>query len=145
MESTSHISVQYVDGDEGFDLVYSIRAQVFQFEHGVEEESELDGHEHISHHYLAYVDGEAVGTARWRMTLGGKVKLERFAVLKEWRGMGVGAALCETILANIPSGPDVFLEALEEVTGFYGKFGFENEGECYLAEGLLHRKMVLRR
>nr|GFD49624.1 hypothetical protein [Tanacetum cinerariifolium] len=51
-------------------------------------------------HYLARVDGQPAGAARWRPTANG-VKLERFAVLDEFRNQGVGEALVKQVLADV--------------------------------------------
>ena len=75
------LHIIYVSEDAEFEAVYDIRAKVFQDEHGVPEELEVDGHDHVAHHYLALLDGVPVGTARWRITLGGKAKLERVDTL----------------------------------------------------------------
>lgn len=143
------IQVQYVEEDQDFELIYQIRAAVFQEEYGLDEEAELDGHEHISHHYLASIKVDQdqwlpVGTARWRMTMAGKAKLERFAVLKSHRHTGIGRALATAILKQVPRGREVFLEALEPVIGFYERLGFIPEGEPYEVEGLKHIRMRLK-
>jgi predicted GNAT family N-acyltransferase len=135
------IKICYVEDDEDFATVYRIRAAVFQAEHAVDEETEIDGNEHISHHYLAFVDGLPVGTARWRMTQSGKAKLERFAVLSTYRNQGIGRALAETILKHVPAHRPVFLEALVNVVGFYEKLGFVTVGEPYEEAGLMHVRM----
>lgn len=135
------IHVRYVEDDEDFAAVYRIRAAVFQGEHALDEETEIDGHEHISHHYLALADGLPVGTARWRMTMNGKAKLERFAVLSTYRHQGVGRALAEAILRHVPAHRPVYLEALVNVVGFYEKLGFKPVGEPYEEAGLPHVRM----
>lgn len=145
MDAPLDIQIRYVEDDDDFGRVYAIRAAVFQKEHGLAEEAEIDGHEHISHHYLAIADGVAVGTARWRMTMAGKAKLERFAVFSTYRKQGVGRALTETMLRHVPANRPVFVEALGDVVGFYEKMGFEAEGEPFEAHGLPHQRMTLKR
>jgi predicted GNAT family N-acyltransferase len=139
--ASPEISIRYVEDDEEFALVYRIRAAVFQQEHALDEETEIDGNEHISHHYLAFSDGLPVGTARWRMTMNGKAKLERFAVLPAYRNQGIGRALAEAILRQVPAHRPVYLEALVNVAGFYEKLGFVPVGEPYEEAGLPHIKM----
>ena len=75
----------------GADLesVFNIREAVFVKEQEVPQEEEYDDFEESSTHFLAMVGNEPAGTARWRTTDKG-IKLERFAVLKSFRGKGVG-------------------------------------------------------
>ena len=79
---------------------FKIRKKVFVEEQEVDDSEEYEFEEE-STHFIAEINGTYVGTARWRKTDKG-VKLERFAVLKEYRSMGVGAALVQTVIQNIP-------------------------------------------
>ena len=133
-----------VSEDHEYELVYDIRSDVFQEEYDVPEEDELDGNDHIAHHYLALADGEAVGTARWRISLGGKIKLERIAVLKEFRKLGVGKLLMDRVLKDIPKNRQVYLHAMLGSIGFYEKFGFVSDGEQFEEAGVDHQKMILQ-
>lgn len=127
--------------DEAFEAVYDIRRKVFVEEQGVPETEEYDGYEPISHHYLATVDGQVAGCARWRITPWQSIKLERFAVLKPFRGLGVGRALLQTILRDLPSGYPVYLHAQESAVPFYEKNNFLVEGERFWECEIPHFKM----
>lgn len=140
----TQVSVQTVSTDREFEMVFAIRQKVLQEEFGVPEEFDLDGHDHIAHHYLALVDGKAVGTARWRITLGRKVKLERFAVLPELRGEGIGKALLESVLEAVPRDMETYLEAHGDVVPFYEAYGFQPDGQAYDVSGIPHQRMVYR-
>jgi GNAT superfamily N-acetyltransferase len=78
---------------------WDIRKVVFVVEQECPEELEWEFEEE-STHYLAFLNGKAVGTARWRVTEKG-IKLERFAVLKEARGKGVGSSLVKYLLEEL--------------------------------------------
>src|SRR5690606_41970150 len=86
------------------DLVFKIRELVSVIEQQVDAAEEYDEFETSSNHVLASIDGSPVGTARWRFTENG-VKLERFAVLEEARGNGVGQALVAAVLADVEADP----------------------------------------
>ena len=60
--------------------------------------------EHVSRHYLAYVDGEAVGYARTRQHLFDSPENINYfvCVLPEHRGRGIGAALVSRLDADCP-------------------------------------------
>ena len=134
-----------VHTDKEFEVVFALREKILQEELNVPEEFDLDGNDHIAHHYLAYQNGTPVGTARWRVTLGRKVKLERFAVLPEHRGAGLGRQLLEAVLKDAPPGLEVYLEAHAEVVPFYEKHGFVADGDSYNVSDIPHQRMVFPR
>ena len=80
--------------DAIFKDVKSIRTQVFVEEQGVPETLEHDEYEALSSHFLVFDQKKAVATARWRRTKDG-IKLERFAVLPNYRGKGIGKFLVQ--------------------------------------------------
>ncbi|MCB9235754.1 MAG: GNAT family N-acetyltransferase [Bacteroidia bacterium] len=141
----AEILVYRVTDDSEFDLIFDIRRTVFTGEQNVSEEDEFDGHDHISHHYIAYFGDKACGTARWRITPSGKIKLERFAVLKEFRGKGVGEALVKAVLSQLPKNFKIYLHAQVQVIPFYEKLGFTAEGPEFDECDIMHRKMVFEK
>ena len=123
--------------------VYDIRRLVFIEEQHCPPEFEWE-HEDESVHFLAEVNGIPAGTARWRQTNEG-FKLQRFAVLKEFRGMGIGQALVAAVLKDLPADAQyVYLHGQIQACALYEKFGFEREGEEFDEVGIRHYKMVLR-
>lgn len=121
--------------------IYEVRRQVFVEEQGVSKEEEYDEYETTSTHLLIKMDEKIVGTCRYRNTVMG-VKLERFAVLKKFRGLGVGAVLLKEVLNQIDSSQQVYLHAQVQVVDFYTKFGFRKEGKVFKEAGIHHFKMV---
>lgn len=126
---------------------FSIREKVFVVEQKVDAKDEYDEFEEISTHFLAILDDIPVGTARWRFTDKG-IKLERFAVLQEARGKGVGQALVREVLNDINSvsaskGKMKYLHAQLTAVPLYSKFGFEKEGEIFEECNIQHYKMSL--
>ena len=110
-------------------------------EQNVPEDVEIDQYEDISNHIVALLDEEFIGTARWRKTEDG-IKLERFAVLKEKRGLGIGKKLVEFILEKIKNEPFVYLHAQDHVISFYKKFGFIPVEDHFYEGGISHQKMI---
>ena len=121
--------------------IYEVRRQVFVEEQGVSKEEEYDEYETTSTHLLIKMGKKIVGTCRYRNTVMG-VKLERFAVLKKFRGLGVGAVLVKEGLNQIDSSQQVYLHAQVQVVDFYTKFGFRKEGKVFKEAGIHHFKMV---
>jgi predicted GNAT family N-acyltransferase len=98
-------------------------------------------HEEESTHYLALLDGEPVGTARWRETENG-IKLERFAVLAVARNKGIGSALVQALTQELgTTGKLLYLHAQLEAAPLYAKFGFKPKGENFWEAGIEHVKM----
>jgi predicted GNAT family N-acyltransferase len=142
MSSNPEIVVKKVHSAKELDAIFDIRHEVFVEEQKVSPELEYDKFEDTSEHFIAYADGVACGTARWRKTPNG-YKLERFAVLKTYRGRKIGSALVQAVLEDLPSQDDVYLHAQVAASSLYDRFGFKREGETFEEAGILHYKMVL--
>jgi predicted GNAT family N-acyltransferase len=126
---------------------FRIRELVFVAEQRVPASEEYDTFEETSRHFLAFVDGVACGTARWRYTDKG-IKLERFAILKEYRNRKVGSALVQALLQDIKSQPlsegkILYLHAQLSAMPLYAKFDFVPVGEMFEECNIQHYKMVL--
>jgi predicted GNAT family N-acyltransferase len=65
------------------------------------------------------------------------------AVLKAWRGQGVGAAMLAVLIdaARARGDHEVALSAQTHALGFYRRFGFTNEGPEYIEAGIPHQAM----
>ena len=131
------------------DAAFTIREKVFVQEQGVPFELENDQHDRqaSTRHYLARAaDGCPAGAARWRSTAGNGVKLERFAVLSEFRNQKIGAALLQAVLADVwaelPTA-EIYLNAQLRAVPFYERHGFEKVGAQFEEAGIQHYKMML--
>jgi predicted GNAT family N-acyltransferase len=127
----------------------AIREKVFVIEQNVSKEEEYDEFEETSRHFLALLEDKPVGTARWRFTEKG-IKLERFAVLSEARGKGVGQALVRNILQDVQNFPNtaqkmIYLHAQITAMPLYKKFGFQAVGEQFEEANIQHYKMILKK
>src|SRR5262245_10062346 len=100
--SIAGLSIRKIQSEKELEDAFAIRKKVFVEEQKVPERDELDEYESSSTHFLAELNGEPCGTARWRHTSEGKIKLERFAVLGEFRGKGIGQAIVRAVLADVP-------------------------------------------
>ncbi|CBK43435.1 putative Acetyltransferase, GNAT family [Nitrospira defluvii] len=133
--------VELTDWTTTGSAIRAIRETVFIHEQGVPVELEWDGLDSACAHVLAWNNrGEAIGTARMQQngTIG------RMAVLKDWRGRGVGRALLRTLLdlATRRGLSRVTLSAQTHALGFYERAGFDVVGEPFIDAGIPHRKMV---
>lgn len=126
--------------------IFEIRRKVFVIEQSVDPAEEYDSYEEVSTHFLAKYHGIAAGTCRFRKTDYG-IKLERFAVLKEFRGKGIGAKLVtsclEKIAENIGNEINIYLHAQTHAESFYAQFGFVKVGDLFVEAEIEHYKMQL--
>lgn len=138
------INVFRTQTEEDLQKVFGIRRKVFVEEQQVGEAEEYE-FEDESVHFLALADGIPAGAARWRRTDKG-IKLERFAVLPEYRSAGVGSALVSAVLDDIPQDAEfVYLHAQLTAVGLYKKFGFREVGDMFEEANIQHYKMVWKK
>lgn len=143
------VTVRKITQQQDLEKAFQIREEVFVIEQEVAPEEEYDEYEDTSTHFLALdADSNPCGTARWRKTDNG-IKLERFAVLKKFRGTGVGRLLVSSVLEDIEKNEDkepiIYMHAQSHAISFYKKFGFAKEGKEFDECGIMHFKMTLRK
>ncbi len=68
------------------------------------------------------------------------------AVLKEWRGHGIGSAILKCLLdiATTKNYSSIFLNAQVSVLGFYENHGFSAVGDVFDDAAIPHRKMIYK-
>lgn len=134
-----------IEKTQDFAACLAIRLKVFVEEQHVPLEEERDAYDDEAMHFLAWLDGEPVGTAR--VILKGEIgKIGRVAVLPQARGTGLGAGLIRAALDALRGQPGVdraVLGAQTHAIGFYEKLGFAAYGPQYLDAGIPHRDMAL--
>jgi len=137
-----NLKIQLVKTKEEYDDILEIRKQVFVREQNVPESIEIE-YESVSSHVICFLDGNPVGTGRWRRSDFG-IKLERFAVLKKYRGLGIGKEIVNFILSQISSNKTIYLHAQEAVVDFYKKLGFSVSGKQFFEAKIPHSKMIYK-
>jgi predicted GNAT family N-acyltransferase len=138
------IQIQLITTSDILQKAFDIRREVFVIEQMVSETEEYD-QEDVSTHFIALYDGLPVGTARYRTTPNG-IKLERFAILKPFRSMGVGSAILQHMLQELSAFEGlIYLHAQLTAMGLYSKFGFEAIGEQFDEAGIQHYKMTYQK
>jgi predicted GNAT family N-acyltransferase len=134
--------VEKIKDRETLSKAMKIREEVFVKEQKVAPEEEYDAFENIASHFIVYDGKKEIGTARWRHTEKG-IKLERFAVIKVYRGKGVGSLLVKAVLEDIFSHSantkkTIYLHGQVTAMGLYEKFGFEKIGSLFVECGIDH-------
>lgn len=130
------------DKDELFKKAMQIRYTVFIEEQHVDKNLEYDGLDFESIHFIVIVDDKPIATARYRETEEG-VKIERMAVLKEYRNLAYGHLLLSHILKDVkPSKQKIYLSAQQDALNFYKTKGFKIDGDQFLEANIKHYKMI---
>jgi len=123
-----------------------IRETVFVFEQGFNEEFDTLDNDNNCIHFLVYIEDKAVATARvFYNNEHSGYSIGRYAVLKEYRGKGIGAYLMKEIekyLFDKYGHISVGLSSQKRAIGFYEKQGYKQIGEFYLDEGYPHIYMI---
>jgi predicted GNAT family N-acyltransferase len=117
---------------------------VFVREQGVPAAIEMDRDDKRALHFLAFTAQRAVGTARIVMRYR-KAKIGRMAVLKAYRGRGIGTKLLKRaiVIAKKQGAQQIYLHAQVPVISFYEAMAFQCVGPVFKEAGIPHRKMIL--
>ena len=142
MSGATTFDIQTVSWSAHATTLQAIRRAVFVIEQHVPEEDEWDDQDAASQHVLALVDNVPVGSGR----LLPDGHIGRMAVLKPWRGQGVGRALLAALLvmARQRGYIEAVLHAQTHALNFYKKQGFLESGPEFMEAGIPHRVMRLK-
>jgi predicted GNAT family N-acyltransferase len=135
----SDIEIVVTSFAENNKQIFGIRKTVFVIEQSVPEDIEMDDLDAEARHVLAFVDGVPVGTGR--ITSEGRIG--RMAVLRKYRGRGVGREILRA-LADIGRSyalDRLCLSAQCHAIPFYERMGFVAQGDVYEEAGIPHRWM----
>ena len=132
---------------------FAVRHKVFVDEQGVPVELERDERDADADHFVASVDGRAIGAVRLVVEPAGFEgvpaehgqvgHLGRLAVLAEARGSGLGAGLLSAVEDRAAKRGLrlVYLGAQTHAVGFYERLGYHAYGAEFDDAGLPHRHM----
>ena len=119
-----------------------IRETVFIQEQSVPKMEEWDGSDEESWHFLARTETNVpIGCARLMQS----GQIGRMAVLREHRGLGIGALLLESVVTQakeLKMDP-IFLHAQTYALEFYEKAGFIAHGSEFMDANIPHFAMTL--
>lgn len=139
-ERESEFSVNRAEYARDVDALRAVREPVFVQEQQVPIELEWDAFDPQCVHVLARDrTGRPIGTGR----LTPERKIGRMAVLREWRGKGVGEAMLRALLDEAAHHrlPEVRLHAQVSALSFYAKHGFVPIGDRFMEAGIEHQTM----
>lgn len=117
-----------------------VRAMVFIAEQKVPRELEFDEDDKTAEHFITF-DARHMVLGCARLLKSGRIG--RVAVLRPFRGRGIGEALMKAVLerAKARGMTDVHLAAQVQAMPFYERLGFEPFGDEFDEAGIAHRMM----
>lgn len=134
-------SVKYGSWDQLQQDAKLIRKLVFISEQNISEQDEWDDQDAISQHFVVYDQNQPIATAR----LLANNSVGRVAVLKAYRGQGIGRLIMLEIIAyaQAQKRPNLQLSSQVHAISFYEKLGFSIQGDEYDECGIPHIEMVM--
>lgn len=144
-KNPDRIVVREVNTADEMEEVFLIRDEVFVEEQALTNDARFDPDDRKSIHFLAWHDGQPVGTGRLTM-IGREAQVAWVAVRLPYRKLGVGWAVMIAILERArDEGSDyVVLNAQSHALEFYQRLGFESFGTEFRMAGIPHQVMMLR-
>lgn len=125
-------------------LMSDIRHKVFIEEQGFSYELEMvEKEEKEAFNFLIYLKDKAIGCIRYRI-IDKDIKIERFAILKEYRGQGYGKqsfSFFSDMLYKKYNPCKLVIHAQEQLKDFYLSLGYELDGEPLYEGHVLHYPM----
>lgn len=140
------LSYKLVANESELKGAFEVRRRVFVEEQGIVVEVEYDGNDGKALHMVVKDGAEVVGTARVRFLDAKQAKLERMAVLDNFRHKGIGSGITFFLIDELRNRhiEQVVLHAQYGVIAFYKSCGFEEMGLPFMEAGLKHIKMQRR-
>ena len=133
-----------VSSKEEMEKSYAIRTKVFCEEQKISKEIEFDNLDHLCSHFLIFNDKKVIATARVRQKEENILKIERVAVLLEFRRLKVGSILIKNIIEhymNLDDNKSIILHSQVAVENFYKSLNFISYGNDFFEHGIPHIAM----
>lgn len=132
-----------VDNESELKDAFRIRRRVFITEQNIPPNLEYDEDDRTALHMLAKDGGEAIGTARVLFLSNNQAKLERLAVLKSFRGRGIGSEIISFLEKELKKQgvKKVILHAQCRAIAFYKSCGYQETGTPFWEVDIKHIKM----
>ncbi|MDX2214455.1 MAG: GNAT family N-acetyltransferase [Oculatellaceae cyanobacterium bins.114] len=142
----NNVTLEIVAYSEAMIAIQKIRCAVFQIEQCVDPDLDFDGQDPEAIHLLAYVEHEAIGTARIRYLSDCLAKIERVAVIPTYRGQGIGKQIMDYAIAFLSRQKisEIKINAQVHAKAFYEKLGFQQYSEEFDEAGIPHIEMRIK-
>ena len=134
---TMHISITSFQEEE--QAIRHIRGSVFVKEQGIPNEDEYDDNDNVCVHAIAWDEGRPVGTGR----LSDDGRIGRIAVMKQARGKGIAKTIILALEQHARKCGlrQLWAHAQVQALGFYKKVGYRVDGDEFMEDGILHKRI----
>jgi predicted GNAT family N-acyltransferase len=135
------IELRRVEFQQARKELLAVRVPVFVTEQGVPPELEEDERDPFCEHLLATLEGRPVAAARIDLAADGKIG--RVAVLREYRGRGIGRDMMLVLhdLAAAAGLKGVWCNAQLSAAPFYEQLGYARCSDEFVEAGIRHVKL----
>ena len=133
---------------------FDIRKRVFVDEKGVSPQIERDEYDitgakdgkPTADFFILKCDGIPCGAVRIFLSDDKTVKVQRFCILGEYRGRGLGERFLQYLEGYYAERgvEEIWLDAKCEASGFYEKGGYKSISDKFFEAGVAHVKMMKR-
>ncbi len=138
------ITIRFVRDKHKLERVQKIREVVFTNEQKISAKLDRDGKDNEAEHIIAKDGSKTIGTARIRF-IDDNAKVERLALLKEYRGKGIGKQILRYAVNYCKKKrvKEVVLHAQCYAMVLFERLGFEPRGQKLGEVGIDHIEMSL--
>jgi predicted GNAT family N-acyltransferase len=143
----TELKFKKVKSKSEMEISFRIRNLVFCDEQKISKEIEFDNLDHLCEHFLVYKEETPIATGRVRLKDNYSYKIERVAVLSNYRRLKVGSFLMREIIKIFSGLKDtkIILHSQLAVQKFYKNLNFSPYGEQFLEDGIPHIAMVFNK
>ena len=138
------LKIKLVNTKKELEQVLRIREIVFIKDQRVAKSRERDSFDDDAKHVIVTYNAKPIGCARMRF-VHNKAKLERIALLKEYRGKGFGKQIMEYLIkyCKRKNPQEIVMYAQYYLKNFYNKCGFKERGRIFMDVGIRHIEMFM--
>lgn len=140
-----NVILKIIESPEEWAGACEVRRLVFQEEQAISADLEFDGQDDAAQHFIAFLGNQIVATARVRyFPEQNAAKIERMAVLSNFRNQGIGFKLMQHILnyLQLAGVKTAKIHAQERVKLFYKRLAFQQQGLPFNEAGISHISMI---
>ena len=139
-----NLKIRPIQNKKELKEAFKIRKKVFQKEQNVSKDIDFDGLDKGADHIIAFYKGKPVGCCRIRF-INKKAKWERFAVLKKYRGKGIGKNVTKFVIryCKEKNVKKLYFHAQYYLKDFYKKQGFKTKGKPFMEANIKHIEMYM--
>ena len=144
MPKINKVEIRLIKSKKELNDILKIREAVFIKEQKVERHIERDGFDNLAKHIILLYKNKPIGCARVRF-IDKKAKLERIAVLKDYRSMGFGGIITKFLVefCKDRNVKEIMMNSQYYLKNFYRKFGFKPRGRPFMEAGIRHIEIYL--